>query len=68
MIKKVVMFNLPLSVKGYCLDTPDGSKVCVLNCRYTKEMNQETFLHELAHIHDVGDLDVDSLEALRHNC
>lgn len=68
MIKKILLFNLPLRIKGYCMATPEGEKIFVLNSRYTFEANQETFLHELSHNQDVGELNVDRLEFLRHRC
>ncbi len=68
MIKKILLFNLPLRIKGYCIATPEGEKICILNSRYTLEMNQKTFLHELSHDQDIGELNVDYIESLRHSC
>ena len=68
MIEKILLFNLPLQIKGYCINTPEGQKICILNSRYTLESNQKTFLHELSHLQDAGELNVDSIESLRHHC
>ena len=39
LIKRVVLFDLPLAVKGYCFNDSEGDKVCVLNSRYTRLEN-----------------------------
>lgn len=66
LIKRVVLFDLPLSVKGYCFNDSEGDKVCVLNSRYTREDNIDSYNHEISHTSDFGVLDVDALENLRH--
>lgn len=66
MIKRVVLYNLPLSVRGYCYNDEEGEKVCVLNARYTYEDNLETYQHEREHVKDFGVLNVDLLESIRH--
>ena len=50
----VVYDNLPYSVKGFTIyDGCDDYYTIVLNCRYSNESLQQTYLHELKHImHD----------------
>ena len=41
MIERTILFNLPLSIKGFCFCTPEGEKICVLNSRFTFEANKK---------------------------
>jgi hypothetical protein len=68
MIERTILFNLPLSIKGFCFCTPEGEKICVLNSRFTFEANKKTLLHEQGHIAN-NDFDccycVDEIELVR---
>lgn len=66
LIKRVILCNLPLSIKGYCYADDVGDKICVLNCRYTHEDNINSYQHEILHANDFGSLNVDMLESIRH--
>lgn len=52
---KVVLMDLPTSVRGFVFLGDDGEPVIVVNSRLTREANQKTYLHELKHIEN-GDM------------
>lgn len=66
MISRVVLASLPCTVGGYCVTNADGEKICVLNSKLSHERNIKTFLHEVKHLADYGDIDVNQLELERH--
>lgn len=47
---RVVMANLPTTVNGYSVVTPDGWTTIVLNQNLSYEKNQKTFKHEVDHM------------------
>lgn len=53
---RVVLDNLPTSIKGFVFIDSTYSPVIVLNARLPYEVQQMTFYHEWLHIKD-GDLD-----------
>lgn len=64
---RVYYYNLPVSVKGYIVEDADGYHSILLNSRYTKEANLETYQHELKHISHFQEGGVaDSIEAAAH--
>lgn len=50
MDEKVILQNLPTTVRGYCYHDDDGEAFVVLNARLTREQNLKTFDHEQKHI------------------
>jgi len=66
MLFRVVLADLPCTVGGYCVTNADGEKICVLNSKLSRERNLETFMHELRHVNDTGEIDVNYVELLRH--
>ena len=48
--RKVILQDLPTSVRGFVFHGEDGEPVIVVNSRLTREANQRTFLHEKKHI------------------
>ena len=51
-----VIQDLPIGIKGFVVeDGVDDFYTIVLNARYSREANIETYRHELKHIED-GDL------------
>lgn len=47
---RIVMLDLPTTVKGYVLQTFDGFNTIVLNSRLNIWQNRASFLHEMEHI------------------
>ena len=47
---KVILKDLPTSVRGFVFKSDDGEPVIVLNSRLTREQNRKTFRHEERHI------------------
>lgn len=47
---RVIMLDLPTTVKGYVLQTFDGYSTIVLNSRLNIWQNRASFLHEMEHI------------------
>ncbi len=56
MEEKVILQDLPVSVKGFVFEGEDGDPVIVVNSRLTWEQNRKTFGHEQEHIRK-GDMD-----------
>ena len=52
----VIIRNLPVTVRGFCIHDDDGRIVIFLNARLTREMNLESIAHEIDHVMR-GDLD-----------
>ena len=48
--QRVVLQNLPTSVKGFCFLDEDGEPVVVVNSRLTWEQNVQAYEHEQRHI------------------
>ena len=42
--------NMPVSIRGYVTDSPDGVHNVYVNANLTREMQEMCTLHELAHI------------------
>ena len=47
---RVILQDLPTSVRGFVCLGDDGEPVIVVNSRLTQEANRKTFLHEKKHI------------------
>ena len=66
---RVVMLDLPTTVRGYVLRSLDGFNTVVLNSRLNIWQNRQTCRHEIDHIIN-GDFDApepaDVLEEKRH--
>lgn len=66
---RCILYDLPVSVKGFVREDENGDPVCILNARLTRESNAATLMHELKHIkrHDLtNQVNVSELEACRH--
>lgn len=53
--EKVILQDLPTSVRGFCYHDNDGEAYVVLNSRLTMEQNRRTYAHEKRHI-ERGDM------------
>lgn len=53
---RVILQELPISVRGFVFRGDDGDPVIVLNSRLTREQNRMTYQHERRHI-AAGDMD-----------
>ena len=47
---RVILQDLPTSIRGFVFQGEDGEPVIVVNSRLTREQNQKTFRHEKNHI------------------
>ena len=47
---KVILQDLPTSVRGFVFHDEDGEPVIVINSRLTREQNLKTYRHERRHI------------------
>lgn len=47
---RVILQDLPTSVRGFVFQDPDGNPVIVVNSRMTREQNRRTYKHEQSHI------------------
>ena len=47
---KVILQDLPTTVRGFVYTNEDGDPQIVVNSRLTREQNRLTFDHELKHI------------------
>ena len=47
---RVILQDLPTSVRGFCFHDDAGDEYVVLNARLTREQNQLTYDHERRHI------------------
>ena len=50
MNEKVILQDLPTTVRGFCYHDDDGEPVIVVNARLTREANRKTYDHEQKHI------------------
>ena len=48
--RKVILQDLPTSVRGFVFQGEDGEPVIVVNSRLTREQNIRTYKHEKKHI------------------
>ena len=53
--EKVILQDLPTSVRGFCYHDNDGEEYVVLNSRLTREQNRRTYDHERGHL-DRGEM------------
>lgn len=53
---RTILADLPSTVGGYTISTPDGYFTVVLNQNLSYQRNVETYAHELDHIQN-GDFD-----------
>lgn len=47
---KVILKDLPTTIRGFCYHDDDGDEYIILNARLPREINQKTLLHERRHI------------------
>ena len=52
---RVILENMPTSIRGDVFKDDDGAPVIVLNSRLSREQNRRTYEHERKHI-DRGDM------------
>lgn len=52
---RVILQDLPTSVRGFVFQGDDGEPVIVVNSRLTREQNRKTYDHERGHI-DRGEM------------
>ena len=50
MEERVILQDLPTSVRGFVFLGDDGEPVIVVNSRMTREQNRRTYKHEQSHI------------------
>ena len=50
MEERVILLDLPTSVRGFVFLDENGDPAIVLNARLTREQNRRTYDHEKAHI------------------
>lgn len=50
MKNRVILQDLPTSVRGFVFQDTDGEPVIVVNSRLTREQNRKTWDHEQEHI------------------
>ena len=50
MENRVILQDLPTSVRGFVFQGEDGEPVIVVNSRLTREQNRKTYDHERGHI------------------
>ena len=66
---RVILLDLPTTVRGYVLRTLDGFCTIVLNSKLNIYQNKKTFKHEIEHIIN-NDFDskksIDAIESERH--
>jgi hypothetical protein len=48
--EKVILQDLPTSVRGFCYHDDDGEEFVILNSRLTREQNMTTYDHERKHL------------------
>lgn len=48
--EKVILQDLPTSVRGFCYHDSNGDEYVVLNSRLSREQNRITYEHEKRHI------------------
>jgi Zn-dependent peptidase ImmA (M78 family) len=53
---RVILKNMPTSIRGYVFKDDDGAPVIVLNSRLSREQNRRTYEHERQHI-ERGEMD-----------
>ena len=53
---RVILENMPTSIRGYVFKDDDGAPVIVLNSRLSREQNRRTYEHERQHI-ERGEMD-----------
>lgn len=53
---RVILENMPTSIRGYVFKDDDGAPVIVLNSRLSREQNRQTYEHERQHI-ERGEMD-----------
>lgn len=47
---RTILQDLPVGIRGFTVLDENGYPTVVLNARYSRETNLETYKHELAHI------------------
>lgn len=67
---KVLMEDLPCSIKGFTYVDSEDFYTIVLNARLNHEQQVETYLHEMEHINNsdlYSEQDTDTIEEKRHS-
>lgn len=66
---RIVLQDLPVEIKGFTIVDENDYSTIVLNSRYNRETNLETYQHELSHI-EGGDFyrteSADEIESRAH--
>lgn len=62
----VKFVNMPTTIYGYTIKTPDDWYTIVLNARCSKQKNLETFKHECYHIEN-NDFDKEDVQEIEYN-
>ena len=66
---RTVLQDLPIEIRGFTVMDENDYPTIVLNARYNRETNLETYQHELAHI-EAGDFyrteSADEIESQAH--
>ena len=53
---RAVLYDLPIGIREMVCEAADGSVVVLLNARFSRETNRQSYIHALSHVKD-GDLD-----------
>lgn len=64
------MKDFPTDIKSFVVEDANGEYTIYLNSRFTREQNQQAYLHEMQHIthDDMHCMDsADEIEDKRHN-
>lgn len=61
---KVIMMDMPTTIRSYVRANPDGSYSIIINAKLSRPDQQKCCLHELQHIAN-GDFDVDRTESVQ---
>lgn len=52
---RIILEDMPVSVRGFCYHDDDGNAFVVLNSRLSTNQQRKTYRHEIKHIKD-GDM------------
>lgn len=66
---RVRLVDMPTTVPGFSIQTPDGWTTIILNSRCSHSKNLESYRHEMEHIENddfSSELSVDEIEAVAH--
>lgn len=71
MIDKIrtILLDLPLPCRGYLYrDGETGIETCILNSRYSHEMNVQTYAHEMYHVRNNDFECAEDINAIEYRC